>query len=208
MIETEFKEHLKESELFNQFNLLFEIYKLKKVRELLSSKLNTIEKLLKSGHNSNILYKFEALKVVITGNDKSYKNLTAELIDEYNVFDLIKRLEENILYLENLDRERKKKHIDSESYEITKGYYLQKLIDTKDNLRQLKKQALSYYQELKDKLITLEDQRIILATEKERKKLTKEEYKVELKKIEKFKQEIEEQLAFLNVKIIDYDLKL
>ncbi len=208
MIETEFKEHLKESELFNQFNLLFEIYKLKKVRELLSSKLNTIEKLLKSGHNSNILYKFEALKVVITGNDNSYKNLTAELIDEYNVFDLIKRLEENILYLENLDRERKKKHIDSESYEITKGYYLQKLIDTKDNLRQLKKQALSYYQELKDKLITLEDQRIILATEKERKKLTKEEYKVELKIIEKFKQEIEEQLAFLNVKIIDYDLKL
>ncbi|MBA7545693.1 hypothetical protein ES705_38065 [subsurface metagenome] len=208
MIETEFKEHLKESELFNQFNLLFKIYKLKKGRELLSSKLNAIEKLLNSGHNSNVLYKFEALKVVITENDNSYKNLTAELIDEYNVFDLIKRLEENILYLENLDRERKKKHIDSESYEITKGYYLQKLIDTKDNLRQLKKQTLLYYQELKVKLITFEDQRIILATEKERKKLTKEEYKVELKKIEKFKQEIEEQLAFLKVKIIDYDLEL
>lgn len=208
MIETEFKEHLKESELFNQFNLLFEIYKLKKVRELLSSKLNTIKKLLNSRYNSNTLYKFEALKVVIAENDNSYKNLTAELIDEYNVFDLIKRLEENILYLENLDRERKKKHLDSESYEITKGYYLQKLIDTKDNLRQLKKQALSYYQELKDKLITFEDQRIILATEKERKNITKEEYKVELKKIEKFKQEIEEQLAFLNVKIIDYDLEL
>jgi hypothetical protein len=208
MIEIKVKGHFEESELSNQFNLLFEIYKLKKERELLSSKLNTIEKLLESAYNNNILYKFEALKVIITENDNLYRNLTAKLLDEYNVFDLVKRLDEDILYLKNLDRARKRKNIDSESYEITKGYYLQNILQIKENLGQLKEQALPYYEELKDRFITFEDQRIKLATEKERKKISKEEYKIELKKIEKFKQEIEEELAFLNVEIIDYDLKL
>ncbi|KKM04468.1 hypothetical protein LCGC14_1763860, partial [marine sediment metagenome] len=92
---------------------------------------------------------------------------------------------------------------ESETYELTRGYYLQRIIDIIDDLKQLKKSALSYYQELKNSLIGFEDQRIGINTDKMRKIITKEEFKVKHKKIEKDKQEIEEKMAFLQVKIID-----
>jgi len=206
MTEIKSRESFQELEQNIQFDLLFEIYRLRIVRKKLISKLKSFEKLLKSGHTSNIQYKFEALKVIITENDTHLKNLIPKLDADCNLFELTNILEECELYLKNLMKERKKKRVNLETFEITKGHYLQKMIDIKDNIKQLNINASAYFQELRDELIALEDQRIILTTEKMRKNLTKEEFKEKLKEIENLKQKNEEKLAFLKVKILDFKI--
>jgi len=189
----------------NQLDLLFEIYKLRKVRKKLTSKLKSLEKLLKSGRTSQIGYKFEALKVIITENNTQLKNLLAKVDSNSNLFDLTKNLKECELYIQNLIKERKKKRIDHKTFELTKGHYLQKILNIQDSIKQLKVSASTYSLELRDELIMLEDQRIRLTTEKMRRNITKEEFKKNNKEIENLKKEIEEKLAFLEVRILDYE---
>jgi len=206
MTETRLDTPLQELKQVNQLDLLFEIYRLRIVRKKLISKLKSFEKLLKSGSTSNIQYKFEALKVIITENGSLLKNLILKLDPDCNLFELIKNFEECELYIKNLTKERRKMHVNIETFEITKGHYLQKMIDITDNIKQLKVNASGYFQELRGELIALEDQRIVLTTEKMRKTLTKEEFEEKFKEIESLKQNVEEKLAFLKVKILDYEI--
>lgn len=207
MTEIKIKEPNQKVEDFNQLDLLFEIYRLKKIRRKLSSKLNSIEKLLKSEEQPKIQYKFQALKMVITENDENYRKITSQLKNCNNIFNIPKFLEQNNQYIVNLNKERKKGHIDSESYELTKGYYLQKIIDVKSNFDDMKTLARSYFQELKDKLINLEDKRIQLITERTKKAITKNDFNEKITENDNSKHHLEEKLAFLSVKIIDYQLE-
>jgi len=196
-----------QDEQFNQLELLFEIYSLKNVREKLRKKLKSLEKMIIRGYTRNIAKKIEALKVISTENSDRFNKIMSNLKPSYNVFKLVKELENNKQYLANLNKERKKGRIDLEQYEITKGYYLQKLIDINDHINHLKDIAISYFQELKGKLIMLEDQRIRLVTEKLRKKITKEQFNQKSNEIESIKHQLEEKLAFLEVEIIDLELE-
>ena len=189
----------------NQLDLLFEINKLRIVRKKLTNKLKSLEKLLKSGRTSQIGYKFEALKVIVTENDTQLKNLLVKVDSNSNLFDLTKNLKENELYIQNLKKERKKKRIDLKTFELTKAHYLQKILDIQDSIKQLKVSASTYSLELRDELIMLEDQRIRLVTEKMRKDITKEKFEKNNKEIENLKKSIEEKLAFLKVRILDYE---
>ncbi|MFX1487574.1 MAG: hypothetical protein ACFFBI_00380 [Promethearchaeota archaeon] len=207
MTEIKLEKPLQETEQFIQLDLLFKVYKQRKIRKVLQGKLIILENSLRSINTQNANYKFEALKTVINENNSILKNLEKKLAPYDDLFKLIKNLEENKLFLENLEKARKKRRIDAEHYEIAKGYYLQKLLDIGQNLNQLKSRALNYSRELKDTLITFEDRRIVLTTEKMRKRITKEEFKEKLKEIEIDKQKIEEKLAFLQVEIIDYNLE-
>jgi len=189
----------------NQLDLLFEINKLRIVRKKLTTKLKSLEKLLKSGRTSQIGYKFEALKVIVTENDTQLKNLLVKVDSNSNLFDLTKNLKENELYIQNLKKERKKKRIDLKTFELTKAHYLQKILDIQDSIKQLKVSASTYSLELRDELIMLEDQRIRLVTEKMRREITKEEFEKNNKEIENLKKKIEEKLAFLKVRILDYE---
>ena len=206
MTEIRNKESVNVVEQVNQLDLLFEIYSLKKVRKKLTSKLKSLEKLLKSGRTLNIDYKFEALKVIITENSTQLRDLLPKIDAHHNVFDLTKSLNECELYFDNLMIERKKKHIDLETFELTKGHYLKQILDIQDSIRQLKINASAYSQELRNELIELEDQRIRFTTEKMRRNITKEDFKKKKQKLENQKENIEEKLAFLKVEIIDLNL--
>jgi hypothetical protein len=206
MTEIETKKPIQRFEDFNQLNLLFETYRLRKIRKKLNLKLNSFEKLLASEDNTKIQYKFQALKTVITENEATYRQVASQLKNWNNVFKLSELLEQNNQYINNLNKERKKGHLDSESYEITKGHYLQKLIDIKNNFSDLKTVARSYYQEVKDELINLEDKRIQLITERARKAINKKDFTKKIRENDKSKHELEEKLAFLKVKIIEYQL--
>jgi len=206
MTEITFNSPAQESKQLNQLDLLFEIFRLRTVRKKLTSKLKSVEKLLKSGRTSEISYKFEALKTIITENSTQLKNLLAKVDGDYNLFDLTKSLTDYELYIENLITELKKKHIDLETFELTKGHYLQQILDIQEYIKQLKFNASIYFQGLRNELIELEDQRIRLTTEKMRRNLTKEDFKEQLKEIENLKQTIEEKLAFLKIEIIDLNL--
>ena len=142
----------------SQLDLLFEIYKLRKVRKKLTSKLKSLEKLLKSGRTPQIGYKFEALKVIITENSTQLKILLAKVDGNSNLFDLTKNLKECELYIQNLTKERKKKRIDHKTFELTKGHYLQKILNIQDSIKQLKISASTYSLELRDELIIPETQ--------------------------------------------------
>ncbi|MHA2391599.1 MAG: hypothetical protein ACXAEX_06490 [Promethearchaeota archaeon] len=199
------EEPVQEFELHFHLDLLFEIYKLKLTKKRLISELESIEKLLKSGINSKWQYRFEALKFLIRENHLYLKNNTEKVDYDKDLFALKHNLRNSKKYLETIKNEHKKHRIDLGHYEITKGFYLQKIIDIQDKLKQLATQALSYCQELKDDLITLEDQHIVLKTEKLRKKISKEKYKEKHEKIKNEKKKIEDKIAFLKVEIIDYE---
>ncbi len=79
MTEIKFKEPIQRIEDYNQLDLLYETYRLRKIRKKLNSKLNSIEKLIKSEDNSKLHYKFQALKTVITENDADYRKVTTLL---------------------------------------------------------------------------------------------------------------------------------
>ncbi|KKN04794.1 hypothetical protein LCGC14_1093860 [marine sediment metagenome] len=203
MTEIQFKDLSHESEQFFQLDLLFEIFSLREVRKKIKSKLNSIQRKLKSNSSPDINNRVEALKVITAEIISRFKDLKAKVNSKNNLFELAKNIEESEIYLINIEKERKRLRIEPETYELTRGYYLQKIIDANDDLKQLKKSALSYYKELKNNLIDLEDQRISITMDKMRKDITKEECKIKLQKIEKAKQEIEGKMAFLQVKIID-----
>ncbi|MHA2181061.1 MAG: hypothetical protein ACXAAH_06540 [Promethearchaeota archaeon] len=206
MTEIRIKEPIQRFEDYYQLDLLFETYRLRKIRKKLNSKLKSFEKSLTSEDSTKIQYKFQVLKAVITENEGNYRQVTSQLKNWNNVFNLSELLEQNNLYITNLNKERKKGHIDSESYEITKGHYLQKLIDIKNNFSDLKTVARSYFQEIKDELINLEDKRIQLITERARKTINKNDFNEKIRENDKSKHELEEKLAFLKVKIIEYQL--
>ena len=192
---------------FNQLELLFEAYKLRNSRKKLRKKLKALKKMIKQDGNKNLANKIEAFKIVSTENNAKFEDIMFRLKTSYNIFKLVNELESNQQYLTNLNKERKKGRIDMEQYEITKGYYLQKIIDINDSINQLKDIARSYYQELKEKLIMLEDQRIRLVTEKLRKMINKEDLNQKSNEIESLKHQLEEKLAFLEVEIIDLELE-
>ena len=193
-------------ERFEQLNLLFEVYKSRNIREKLRKKLKSFEKMIKRDYDSKLANKIEAFKIVSIENNAKFEDKVSRLKTSYNIFKLAKELENNNYYLANLDKERKKGRIDVEQYEITKGYYLQKLLDIHDSINHLKDIATTYFQVLKEKLIILEDHRIRLTTEKLRKVITKEEFNQKSYEIESRKQQLEEKLAFLEVEIIDFEL--
>ncbi len=210
MIETEYSNRIKPSystEQFKQIELLFEVYILRNIRERLRKKLKSLEKMIKGEINIDVAKKIEAFKTVSTENNVKFEELMSRLKTSYNIFKLVRELKNNQQYLINLNKERRKARIDAEQYEITKGYYLQKMIDIHEAVKQLKAIAVVYYQELKDKLIMLEDGRIRLTTEKLRKRIAKDEFNQKSNEIETSKHQLEEKLAFLRVEIIDLELE-
>lgn len=206
MTEIKIEERFQGINHLDQLDFLFEIYNLRETRKKIDSKLNSIKRKLKSNTDLNTINGLEALKVIITEDNSRLKNLTKKIVARYNLFELVRNLENNKIYLKNLEKERKNLRIEPETYEITRGHYLQKMIDINNSLIQLRISALSYFEVLKDDLITLEDQRIVLTTDKMRKNITKKDFKEKMKKVEVSKQKIEEKLAFLQVEIIDYEL--
>ena len=191
---------------FLQLDLLFEIYNLRNTRKKLRKKLKYIEKSMKRGISINLVRKIEAFKVVSTENNDTFKDTMSKLENSYNIFNFAKELENCNQYLTNLNKKRNKRLLDLNSYEITKGYYLQKIIDINDHVKHLKDLAIPYFQVLKDELIMLEDQRIKLITEKLKKTIDKDKFAQESKEIEKLKLQKEEKLAFLMVEVIDFKL--
>ncbi len=191
---------------FLQLDLLFEIYNLRNTRKKLRKKLKYIEKSMKRGISINLVRKIEAFKVVSTENNDTFKDTMSKLENSYNIFNFAKELENCNQYLTNLNKKRNKRLLDLNSYEITKGYYLQKIIDINDHVKHLKDLAIPYFQVLKDELIMLEDQRIKLITEKLKKTIDKDKFAQESKEIEKLKLHKEEKLAFLTVEVIDFEL--
>ena len=210
LVEIEYSNKIKpifEDERFEQLKLLFEVYKLRNIREKLRKKLKSLEKMIKREYNKDFAKKFEAFKIVSTENNAKLEDIMSKLKNSYNIFKLVNELKNNQQYLTSLNRGRRKGYIDVEQYEITKGYYLQNIIDIHEWINQLKDIAISYFQELKDELIIIEDRRIRLTTEKLRKIITKEEFNQKSDEIESLKHQLEEKLAFLEVEIIDLELE-
>ena len=191
---------------FLQLDLLFKIYNLRNTRKKLRRKLKILEKSMRRDNNVNFAIKIEAFKVISTENNIKFKDAMSKLENSYNIFKFAKELENYNQYLTNLNKKRNKRLLDLNSYEITKGYYLQKIIDINDNVKHLKDLAIPYFQELKDELIMLEDQRIKLITEKLKKTIDKDKFAQESKEIETLKLQKEEKLAFLMVEVIDFKL--
>ena len=207
MTEIKFQEPFQKLKDPNQLDLLFELYRLKKIRKKLNSKLNSLEKSLKSEVQSKIHYEFQALKRFVTENGTEYRKVLSKVNDWNNIFKLNNLLEQNNQYIINLNKERKKGHIDAKSYELTKGHYLQQMIDIKSNFDNLKTLACSYFHELKVEIINLEDKRIVLITERAKKTITKNDFKEKMTENDNSKHLLEEKLAFLKAKIIDYQLE-
>ncbi len=150
MTELQFKEKFQVLEKVNQLDFLFEIYKIREAKKKIESKLNSFQRKLKYSYSPDINYRFEALKAITAENISKFKDLNAKINTKNNLFELAKNLEENQIYLKNIEKEEKKLRIEPETYELTRGYYLQRIIDIIENFNQLKNNALSYYQELKN----------------------------------------------------------
>ncbi|MHA1932358.1 MAG: hypothetical protein ACW96X_07440, partial [Promethearchaeota archaeon] len=88
MIEIRIKEPIQRFEDYNQLDLLFETYRLRKIRKKLNSKLKSFEKSLTSEDSTKIQYKFQVLKAVITENEGNYRQVTSQLKNWNNVFNL------------------------------------------------------------------------------------------------------------------------
>jgi len=131
---------------FLQLDLLFKIYNLRNTRKKLRRKLKSLEKSMKRDNDVNIAIKIEAFKVISTENNNKFKDAMTKLETSYNIFKFAKELENNNQYLTNLNKKRNKRLLDPNSYEITNGYYLQKIIDINDNVKHLKNLAIPYFQ--------------------------------------------------------------
>ena len=205
--ETDYGQSIEEfgqEEGIEQLELVFQLYKEEEKKKELDKKLQLLKKDLKRADVKDISNKLKALKIVVREHKNRIKEFKSKIKESYNLFEIKRNVEKNDLYLKNLAKEYKKGELESNTYEITRIDYSQKIEKDLRNLKRLQLLARSLFRDLKSEAFALEKERIDLRLEWLRKNITKISYNKKKELIEKNKNLLRKKLIFLNSEIIDY----
>ncbi len=200
-------EILSDEEYFNQLDLLFELYKLKKQQNEIKIKLKELKKRVKRSTEEEASTQFKALKFMSNEVKLKLKKVNPQIREPYNFFEINSQIQNIKNYISELNKSFKRKEIDINTRLITFNYYKSQLEGYEKSLRRIRIVAEEYFFYLRNQKIELMANDSIMKKKMSRKKVTREEYKAFKKENSSKKDVNREVLSFLTEITLNYKPK-
>ena len=171
-------EILTDEEYFNQLDLLFELYNLKKQKNEIKKKLNDLKKRIRRRTKEEVSAQFKALKFMSNEINQKLEKVKSQIREPYDFFNINSQVKNINNYISALNKSLKRKEIDINTRLITLNYYKDQLDSHKKNLRRIKRVAEEYLFYLRNQKIELMADDSIMKKKMSRKKVKREEYEV------------------------------
>jgi len=200
-------EILSDGEYFNQLDLLFELYNLKKQQNEIKIKIDELKKRVNRKTEEEVSTQFKALKFLSNEINQKLKIVNSQIREPYNFFKINSQITNINNYIAELNKSFKRKEIDINTRLITLNYYKNQLDGHKINLRRIKIVTEEYFFYLTNQKIELMADDGIMKKKMSRKKVKREEYEA-FKKENSLKKDINrEVLSFLTEIILNFKPK-
>jgi hypothetical protein len=145
-------------EYFEQFDLLYELYDISKMKERLKKKLDDVKKRKNKIPPDKSFQHVKDLKLVASNLRKSEADAKSLLLPSFDFSQIQDSIQDYMKKLSNLQKARKRKELEPESFEVSRLEYEQDLERTRRNLERIQKIGFIYYQDLRIQAQSLLDQ--------------------------------------------------
>ncbi len=197
-------EILSDEEYFNQLDLLFELYNLKKQQNKIKTKLKELKKRVKRSTEEEASRQFKALKFLSEEIKQKLKEVNSQIREPYNFFEINSQIQNIKIYISELNKSFKRKEIDINTRFITFNYYKSQLDGYEKSLRRIRIVAEEYFFHLRNQKIELMANDSLMKKKLSRKKDTRGEYEA-FRKENSLKRDInQETLSFLTGVILKF----
>ena len=200
-------EILSDEEYFNQLNLLFELYSLKKQQNEIKIKLKELKKRVKRSTEQEASTQFKALKFMSDEIKQKLKKVNSQIREPYNFFEINSQIQNINKYISELNKSFKRKEIDINTRLITFKYYKSQLNGYEKSLSRVRIVAEEYFFYLRNQKIELMANDGLMKKKLSRKKVTREEYEAFIKENSSKKYINQEALSFLTEVILNFKPK-
>jgi len=201
------RELLSDEEYFNQLDLLFDQYNLKKQQNKIKIKLKELKKYIKRSTEEEASTKFKALKFMSDEINQNLKKVNSQIMEPYNFFEIDSQIQNINNYISKLTKSLKRKEIDINTRLITFNYYKSQLDGYEKSLSRIRIVAEEYFFYLRNQEIELMANESLMKKKMSKKKVTREEYEV-FKKENSLKKDLHrEVLSFLTEIILKFKPK-
>ena len=199
-------EILTDDEYFNQLDLLFELYNLKKQQNEIKKNLKKLKKRAKRSTEEEVSTQFKALKFISNEIKQKLKKVNSQIREPYNFFKIKSQIQSINNYILELNKSFKRKEIDINTRLITFNYYKSQLDGYEKSLRRIRIVAEEYFFYLRNQKIELMATDSKMKKKMSRKKVKREEYKA-FKKENSLKKDVSrEAMSFLKEIILNFKL--
>lgn len=172
------KNILSEEEYFNQLELLFELYILKKQQNEIKKKLKELKKRVKRSTEEAASTHFKALKFMSDEIKQKLKKVNSKIREPFNFFEINSQIKNIQNYISELNKSFKRKEIDINTRLITFNYYKSQLKGYEKSLRRIRIVAEEYFFYLRNQKIELMANNSLMKKKLSKKKVKREEYKI------------------------------
>jgi len=200
-------EILSDEEYFNQLDLLFELYNLKKQQNEIKIKLKELKKRVKRSTEEEASTQFKALQFMSDEIKQKLTKVNSQIREPYNFFEINSQIQNINNYISELNKSFKRKEIDINTRLITFNYYKSQLDGYEKSLRRIRIVAEEYFFYLRNQKIELMANDSLMKKKMSRKKVTREEYKAFKKENSSKKGINREVLSFLTEVILKFKPK-
>jgi hypothetical protein len=143
---------------FEQFDLLYELYDISKMKERLKKKLDDVKKRKNKIPPDKSFQHVKDLKLVASNLRKSEADAKSLLLPSFDFSQIQDSIQDYMKKLSNLQKAHKRKELEPESFEVSRLEYEQDLERTRRNLERIQKIGFIYYQDLRIQAQSLLDQ--------------------------------------------------
>ena len=200
-------EILSDEEYFNQFDLMFELYNLKKQQNEIKTKLKELKKRVKRRIEEEASTQFKALKFMSDEIKQKLKKVNYQIREPYNFFEINSQIQNINNYISELNKSFKRKEIDINTRLITFNYYKIQLDGYEKSLRRIRIVAEDYFFYLRNQKIELMANDSLMKKKLSRKKVKREEYEAFKKENSSKKNINRDVLSFLTEIILKFKPK-
>ena len=200
-------EILSDEEYFNQFDLMFELYNLKKQQNEIKIKLKELKKGVKRSTEEETSTQFKALKFMSDEIKQKLIKVNSQIREPYNFFEINSQIQNINNYISELNKSFKRKEIDINTRLITFNYYKIQLDGYEKSLRRIRIVAEDYFFYLRNQKIELMANDSLMKKKLSRKKVKREEYEAFKKENSSKKNINRDVLSFLTEIILKFKPK-
>lgn len=200
-------EILSDEEYFNQFDLMFELYNLKKQQNEIKTKLKELKKRVKRSTEEETSTQFKALKFMSDEIKQKLIKVNSQIREPYNFFEIKSQIQNTNNYISELNKSFKRKEIDINTRLITFNYYKIQLDGYEKSLRRIRIVAEDYFFYLRNQKIELMANDSLMKKKLSRKKVKREEYEAFKKENSSKKNINRDVLSFLTEIILKFKPK-
>ena len=137
------------NEYFEQFDVLYKLHDISRMKKRLKKKLDEVEKRKNKMTPDKSLQYVKSLNLLASNLKKSENDAKVLLLPSFDFSQIQGTIQDYMEKLSNLEKARKRKELDPESFEVARLEYEKDLERSKRNLERIQKIGYIYYQDLR-----------------------------------------------------------